>query len=483
MILKRFYEESLAQASFLIGCAQTGEALVLDPNRDLDQYMSAAAREGLRITGVTETHIHADYVSGSRDLAARTGATLYLSDEGGTDWKYGFAHESNVTLIRHGDAIAVGNLRLEAVRTPGHTPEHIAFVLTDRSACPEPVAIFTGDFVFAGDVGRPDLLERAANVKGTMEKGARALYRSLQEFKRLPDYLLVWPAHGAGSLCGKGLGGVPVTTVGYEKLVNWALHAGSEGEFVREVLAGQPEPPAYFKAMKRLNKVGPPPSPAFQAPPRLDGAALQTTLLRRGAVVDARPGHLSAAGPIDGAVAIPLSKSFTTWAGSLLPFGQPVWLVVSTEADAVAAARQLALIGYDEVVGWFDDDAVRAWHAVAAPSAPAPKVAAREAFRSLERGEVAVLDVRSQREYDAGHIPGALHIPLGTLEARLNELPQKPLVVHCAAGLRSAMAVSVLRKAGVTAVSDMAGGFREYEASGLPVETGPSTDRRTCAVA
>jgi hydroxyacylglutathione hydrolase len=481
MILKRFYEEALAQASFLVGCARTGEAAIIDPNRDIETYLEAAAAEQLRITAVTETHIHADYLSGSRELAERTGATLYLSDEGDADWKYGFAHQSNVRLVRHGDTIRAGNVRLDVVRTPGHTPEHVAFVLTDEAASSEPLGVFTGDFIFVGDVGRPDLLERAANIAGTMEKGARTLFRSLDAFKGGPDRLLLWPGHGAGSACGKSLGGVPVSTLGYEKLTNWGLRAADEERFVAAVLAGQPEPPAYFGEMKRLNKEGPPILGGFKRPRHLAAPSLPELLERGETVVDIRsPGDV-AAGYIPGILAIPLSRSFVTWAGSLLPFGRPVHLLASSESDVATASRQLALVGFDQVPGWFGPEALDDWRRRRGPLETMAQLSAGEAARRFAKGKVAMLDVRGQSEYVAGHVPGARHIPLGSLAARLSELPRVPLVVHCASGVRSVMAVSLLRKAGVTEAINMTGGFREYTETGLPVETGAGHEEKVAA--
>ncbi|MBA3533266.1 MAG: MBL fold metallo-hydrolase, partial [Ardenticatenales bacterium] len=253
MILRYLYDSNLAQASYLVGCAATGEALIIDPNREVEQYIAAAAREGLRITAVTETHIHADFLSGARELADKTGARLYLSDEGGPEWSYGFAHLG----LKDGDTFMVGNVRLEALHTPGHTPEHVAFLLTDTANAAEPMGIFSGDFVFVGDIGRPDLLESAAGVADSKEPGARTLYRSVQRFKQYPDYLQLWPGHGAGSACGKALGAIPSTTLGYERRFNWAFTTQDEESFIATVLDGQPEPPRYFAQMKRLNKVGP----------------------------------------------------------------------------------------------------------------------------------------------------------------------------------------------------------------------------------
>jgi glyoxylase-like metal-dependent hydrolase (beta-lactamase superfamily II) len=226
--LRQLYYDQLAQASYLVGCAATGEALVVDPNRDLDQYFALAEREGFRITAITETHIHADFVSGAHELAQRSGARLYLSAEGAPDWQYAFAQEAGAVLLHDGDTIMVGNLRLDVLHTPGHIPEHLAFLLTDTKGADAPMGLFTGDFVFVGDVGRPDLLERAAGYAGTMEAGARRIYASLQRFQDLPDYLQVWPGHGAGSACGKALSAVPQSTVGYEKRFNWGLQIHDE---------------------------------------------------------------------------------------------------------------------------------------------------------------------------------------------------------------------------------------------------------------
>src|SRR5689334_1419587 len=243
MLLRRYYDDSLAQASYLAACEHNKIGIIVDPNRDVDFYIAEAAREKIEIVGVTETHIHADFVSGARELARRTGAKLYLSDSGDADWKYEFISEG--IPLRDGSTIQVGDVRVDVLHTPGHTPEHLTFLLTDTSVADEPMGALTGDFIFVGDVGRPDLLERAAGMRGTMEKGARQLFQSLQDFKKRPDYLQIWPGHGAGSACGKALGAMSQSTLGYERLFNWALAEDNEEKFVQHVLEGQPEPPAY----------------------------------------------------------------------------------------------------------------------------------------------------------------------------------------------------------------------------------------------
>jgi hydroxyacylglutathione hydrolase len=472
MLLKRFYEDSIAQASFLVGDTATREALVVDPNRDVEAYLAAAAAEKLRIVGVTETHIHADYVSGTRELARRAGAKAYVSDEGDADWKYAWAGEPNVVRVKDGDAIRAGRVRLDVVATPGHTPEHVSFVLVDEAASPEPMGMFTGDFVFAGDVGRPDLLERAANMAGTMERGARVLHTSLARFKqRWPDHLMLWPGHGAGSACGKNLGAVPVTTLAYERLTNWGLKREREDDFVREVLAGQPEPPAYFKHMKRLNKEGPPIFGAFREPPKLPDVGLAAALERGETIVDLRPTKQVMAGGVPGVLGIPVGGSLPTWAGALLPYDRPVALLADDVARVMAAVRQLALVGLDQVAGWYGPGALEAWERGRGALAVTPSIEAPEAFARAGRGELVLLDVRGAAEWASGHVPGARHIPLGDLPARAGELPRdRPIALYCEGGTRSRIGVTVLRRAGFTQLLDQGGGLPAHAEAGLPVE-------------
>lgn len=472
MFLQRFFDEPLAQASFLVADTVSHEAIVIDPNRDVEVYLQAAAAQKFKIVAVTETHIHADYCSGTRELAQRAGARAYLSDEGDADWKYAWGTEPNVTLVKDGSAIRAGQVRLDVMATPGHTPEHISFMLTDEAASSEPAGVFTGDFVFVGDVGRPDLLERAANMKGTMEKGARTLYASLVDFrKHHPGHLMLWPGHGAGSACGKALGGLPVTTLAYERLTNWAVRCESESDFVHEVLSGQPEPPAYFKHMKRINKLGPPMLGPFREPPQLPDAGIVAAVERGASVVDVRATKDVLAGAIPGVLGIPTGGSFTNWAGWLLPYDQPVLLLANDIARVRAAVRQLAMIGLDDVAGWFGPGAFLAWSRAHGPLAVTESLSAEEVFARAQRGELRVLDVRGTSEYEAGHVPGALHVPLGYLAERAAELPRdKPIALYCGGGTRSRIGVSVLRRAGFDQLLDQGGGFAGHQAAGLPVE-------------
>ena len=288
MIFRRLFDPKLAQASYLLGCSETGEALVVDPNRSVDQYLKAAAEEKLRITHVTETHIHADFVSGARELTQRTGARLYLSAAGGKDWQYDYARDAGATLVGEGSQFSVGRIGIHVLHLPGHTPEHLVFLVTDGATASEPMGAITGDFLFVGDVGRPDLLERAVQVRGTMESAGRQLFQSLQRFRSLPDFLQVWPGHGAGSACGKALGAVPQSTLGYEKRFNWAFGISDESEFVRAVLAGQPDPPRYFAHMKRINRAGPRILGDRGRPPRLSADSLGEAVAAGKSVVDTR---------------------------------------------------------------------------------------------------------------------------------------------------------------------------------------------------
>ena len=468
MTLKRIFEESLAHASYLVGA--DGEAVVIDPNRDIDRYIEEAIGEGLRIVAVAETHIHADYASGAHELAQRTGATLYVSDEGPADWKYASRNDPGIVAVRDGDQFQVGGLVFNVMATPGHTPEHITFVLTDPAASEVPMAAFTGDFMFVGDVGRPDLLERAAGFAGTMEAGAKTLFGTIQRFLgKFDDSLLICPAHGAGSACGKSLGNVPFSTLGIERRTNWALKVASEGDFVREVLSGQPEPPVYFKEMKRINKE----RPAFPSRTltRITGEALVEALQEGAVVVDIRSAGDIAMGSLKGALAIPLGRSLTNWAGWTLPYDRDVVLLSSTLEDAQMAAEMLALIGLTRVAGFSGSDALRAYERRFGTLEVTPQISPSEL--SLRRREYEVVDVRSELEFEESHIPGAAHGFVGTLTRKELGIPKdQPVVVHCAGGARATVAASILRNQGYTKVGILPGGFADWVATGHPTESG-----------
>ncbi len=465
MLLKYFYDQALAHASYLVGCQRSGEAIVIDPGRDIEPYLEMAKREGVTIVAVAETHIHADYVSGAREMADRIGAKLYLSDEGPADWKYLYASQYASQLVTDGDSFHIGNIKFTVMHTPGHTPESISFLLTDEGGgASQPMGIFTGDFVFVGAIGRPDLLEEAAGVVGSAEEGAHALYHSVQRFRGLPDYLQVWPAHGAGSACGKGLGAVPSSTVGYEKLFNPALQFEDEDAFVAYILADQPEAPKYFAVMKRVNKVG----PAILGPPTLPARQDTTELpsaLSEGQVIDLRDAAQFGAAHVPGTLNIP-ARMLAAWAGWLVDYDKPLYLI-ATASQALEAQRVIRKLGMDQFQGYFDEDEIAA---ADLRSESYPSASPTEMRKQVEDGEVLLLDVRPTSEWNAGHIPQAQHQFLGKLmETGRAVAGDRTIVTQCLGGGRSAIAASILQSFGADVIN-LTGGIQAWQAAGLPVE-------------
>ncbi len=456
MVFQRFYNDRLAHASYLMGCPASGEAIVVDPNRDLGQYIAAAAKGGMRIVAVTETHIHADFLSGARELAKATGATLYLSGEGPADWQYSFASEAQ--LVHTGDKITAGSVELTVQHTPGHTPEHISFVLRDVGRSGQVAAVLSGDFLFVGDVGRPDLLEQVAGIGGTQEPGARSLFQSLQWVKSLPDHALVWPAHGAGSPCGRALGAVPVSTVGYEKSSNWALLTENEEVFVAEVLRGQPEPPAYYAQMKSRNKAGP--APVSSRPSLVRSGDPARFMAKDALVVDVRPSPEYLESHIYRSIHAPLDKLFTINCGWFVPFDTEVLLVAADEQSAHVAAQEMSLVGLDRAVAWAGPEIVRAVRAAGGQVRSIPSVAAAD----LPTGLVA-LDVRGASEHESDPSGSPLTIPYGFLPRRLSQLdPSVAYAVHCQGGSRSPVAVSILERLGVERLVEVKDGWMGMKA-------------------
>ncbi len=471
MLLRYFYDEKLAHASYVVGCQKTGEAVVVDPMRDVSAYEELAKKENLNIVGALETHIHADFVSGSRELNDRFGTKLYISDEGDADWKYQNLDEVSHQLLKDGDQFMIGNLVFDVMHTPGHTPESISFLLTDKGgSADKPMGIFTGDFVFVGDVGRPDLLEKAAGVQGTSEAGASQMYKSIERFKALADYLQVWPAHGAGSACGKSLGAVPSTTVGYEKAFNWAMQFDEEASFKKALLEGQPEPPYYFAVMKSVNKVGPQLLKDLPEPKEITSATAVEALLAEGKqVLDMRPADAYSKGHIQGTINIPFNKSFANWAGWIVDYNKPLYVLVDTE-NLEEALIALHSVGIDEVYGFGEAGNIVPQ---ADNLASYENVAPSEANEMVENGEAYVLDVRNQTEFDEGHIDNAQHIMVGTLKNRLDEIDtDKTIIVQCQAGARSAIAASVLKANGIDQLVNMTGGYNKWQQDAAAVKQG-----------
>lgn len=475
MLLRMVYDEVLAQAAYLIGCQETGEAIVIDPERDVDRYLELAAANELRIVAAAETHIHADFLSGARELAEKTGCRLYLSDEGGPDWLYGWLDQKagggryDAVLLKDGDAFTIGNIRFRALHTPGHTPEHIAFEVTDLGGgADEPIGIATGDFVFVGDLGRPDLLESAAGMAGVKEGFARTLNASAERFLDLPDYLQVWPAHGAGSACGKALGAVPTSTVGYEKRFNASLgFAGREREFVEYILHGQPAPPLYFARMKYQNRDGVPLLGELPAPRRLTAAELGAIDTARVVVVDSREWETFRDGHLPGSLWGPRTTQYPMVTGSYIDPEDGIVLVCD-ESEIDALVRNLVRIGLDRVTGWAAPEDLATLHGLA----QMPELTAEAFQQQRETGtdaEALLLDTRNDLEREEASIPGSEHIPHTQLPKRLTELPETtPIVCQCRSGIRSAAAASYLRRRGLNAVN-LAGGIDAWLCAGQDV--------------
>jgi hydroxyacylglutathione hydrolase len=465
MFFQHIYDKSLAQASYFIGCQKAGVAAVIDPKRDVDTYLEIAKQNNMKITHILETHIHADFLAGSRELAALTGAEMYLSAEGGAGWEYEFPHVD----VKDGDVLKVGNLKLEVIHTPGHTPESISFLLTDTPASDEPVMLFTGDFVFVGDVGRPDLLEKAAGIKGTQEIGAKQMYQSINKFDALPDFLQVWPGHGAGSACGKALGAVPSTTVGYEKIRNWAFqHKNDEEGFVKYLLEDQPEPPKYFAMMKNLNKVDRPLLTEVPKLKKLDSTELSSALAKGIKLVDARDKTEFSKGFIPGSINIQGNNSFATWAGWFLSYDEP-FIILADEAKLDDLTRKLMRIGLDNIYGYIPS--TKTWEEKNGSLEKVNHIEIEE-FKSLQKDEdIQVVDLRGVAEYNAGHIKGADNIFVGTLPSNLDKINKdKKVVVHCQSGDRASIGYSLLAKNGFKNISNYSPGMAEWVKENNPIE-------------
>ncbi|MBX2965568.1 MAG: MBL fold metallo-hydrolase [Cyclobacteriaceae bacterium] len=467
MYFQHVYDKTLAQASYFIGCQKEGVAMVIDPKRDVDTYLQLAAQNKMKITHIAETHIHADFLTGSRELAALTGAKLYLSDEGGEGWQYEFAHEG----LKDGDSFMVGNLKFDVLHTPGHTPESISFLLTDLPSSPEPVMLFTGDFVFVGDVGRPDLLEKAAGITGTKEDGAKEMYKSIKRFNTLPDYIQVWPGHGAGSACGKALGAVPSSTVGYEKIRNWAFqYPNDENGFVKYLLEDQPEPPRYFAMMKKLNKVDRPLLTEVPKLKKLSAAEFKSAFDSGVKIIDTRLKTDFATGFIPGAYNIQGNNSFATWCGWILNYDEP-FILIAEESKLDDLTRKLMRIGLDNIYGYVEN--VTVWEELGNTLEKANVITESELKQIMQSNHTQYVDLRGETEYKSGHIKGSDHVFIGTLEKNLDKVKKdEQVVIFCQAGDRSSIGYSILARNGYKNIQNYSGGMSDWVNKGNPVVTG-----------
>jgi len=452
MYFKQFFDEKLAQYAYMIGCQANGTAIVIDPMRDIDQYIDHAAKQNLTIVGAADTHIHADYISGLREFADRR-VKVYASDEGDKDWKYEWLNGSDYDfkLLKNGDEFSIGNIIIKAWHTPGHTPEHISYFITDGATADEPMGIATGDFVFVGDVGRPDLLESAAGQENMMEPSARTLFGSVEEFKKMPEYMQIWPGHGAGSACGKALGAIPESTVGYELRYNNSLKsATSEDNFVKFILEGQPEPPLYFARMKRDNKIGPALTEGLPSPERLTLKQVEKASANENTVIlDTRERHEFSDGHIPGSLLSPLNKQFNTVAGSYVTEDEEIVLVVD-EYRLNEAVRDLYRIGLDKVTGYITHKDLEIYKEKGGKL----DTLVTGTFETTElQSDGEVLDVRKASEYQEGHVDGAQNIAHTRLLPRKDELDKETkYYVHCQSGGRSAVATALLKREGFNVV-------------------------------
>src|SRR5271157_3488395 len=457
MYFEQFYLGCLAHASYLLG--SEGEGVVVDPQRDVEIYLEAAQKQGLAIRHIFETHLHADFVSGHRELAARTGASIYLSRAAGAT----FPH----VAVDDGFRLRVGKLNVEVLATPGHTPESISLLVTDEEKGEQPWAVLTGDTLFIGDVGRPDL-----SPTHTPVELAGMMYDSLHfKLMTLPDGVLVYPAHGAGSLCGRNMRAERFSTIGTERLTNYALQIRDRDEFIRQMTSNLPARPDYFLEDAAINRAG---APALADLPELQPIAPQElkSMLERGATtLDVRPGDDFIAAHVPGSVSIPLSGQFASWAGAVLGLSSRPVLIAATPEQLSEARTRLARIGIEDVAGYLDAG-VEGWRQAGLPVGNVPQITPQELALRLSRGDTSVLDVRREAEFQAGHITGADWHPLDRFKAALPDMPKDaPVAVHCKSGYRSLIACSLLQRAGYHNVVDVAGGFDAWQAANLPSES------------
>lgn len=459
MFVRQFVYEGLGNAAHLVGSEEDGVAAVVDPQRDVDVYIAAARSLGVRISHIFETHIHNDFVTGSRELAARTGAIVGASAEAGMEFEH--------LALREGDEVAVGGLKLRVLATPGHTPEHVSYLAWDATTPGQSPALFSGGSLLVGAVSRTDLLgdEHAAPL-------ARALYRSLHEkILNLPDAVAVFPTHGAGSFCTATPGAERRTTIGRERRENALLRIPSPEQFVATVLASMPSYPTYFAHMRALNRRGP---RVLGRLPELAPLSPQDVLAhqqRVAAVVDTRPVAEYLAGHIPAAYHVELRPAFATWVGWVVPFGTPLVFVPNGTETHEEIVRQLIRIGYDDLLGHLAGG-MAAWEQAGLPVARTAMITVAELRRRLAgREPLVVLDVRQDGEWAAGHIPGATNIEGGRLAELGLTLPMdRPIATHCGHEQRSATALSILERQGFRDLHLIQGGIEAWEQAGLPLE-------------
>ncbi|HLA97098.1 MAG TPA: rhodanese-like domain-containing protein [Anaerolineales bacterium] len=454
MLVKQFVDEGLGNSSYLIAAEESGQAAVLDPERDVDRYLQTAEGLGLRIIYALDTHLHNDFVSGSREIAAQAGAQVGASIEARVDFEH--------LPLSEGYTLDLGGVRIATLSTPGHTPEHISFVVYEAGK-PAPAAVFSGGALIVGGAARTDLLgqELAAPL-------ARQLHHSIHDkLMGLPNEATVYPTHGAGSFCAAPSSRERISTIGREKLWNPLAQAADEGTFVELSLSGLPSYPTYFKYLRAINQRGPALLGGVPVLKPLNPKEVLQLSSHGAAILDTRPPQAFAAGHIPGSYGIPLGAPLITWAGWVIPFGSPLILISSDEKEREAAVRQLIRIGYDDLRGSLLGG-MEAWEAEAHPVARTPAMLAQELAERLEQGKAPlILDVRSDAEWRAGHLPGAIHIEAGRLPFDDLPLPKEELkVIHCGHSDRSMVGISVLEQRGYRNLVLLAGGYSKWQAAG-----------------
>jgi glyoxylase-like metal-dependent hydrolase (beta-lactamase superfamily II)/rhodanese-related sulfurtransferase len=455
MYFEQFYLGCLAHASYMLG--SEGEAAVVDPQRDVEIYLKAAEQQGLKIRHIFETHLHADFVSGHLELAKRTGARIHIGAHAGAT----FPH----VALRDGSEVQVGKLRITALETPGHTPEGICLVVTDGEKSQDPWAVLTGDTLFIGDVGRPDL-----SKTHTPQQLAGSLYDSLHgKLMTLSDQVLVYPAHGAGSLCGRNMRAERSSTIGTERLTNYALQIKSRDEFIRQLTENLPSRPEYFLEDAQINRAGAPALSEMRDLPPITAAELNGLLQQSVFVLDVRLNADFAAAHVPGSVNIALSGQFASWAGAIMGLSAHPVLVADTPEQYAEARLRLARVGIEDPRG-FLQGGIASWKQAGFPVAAVPEITVQELRQQISN--LQVLDVRREPEWHAGHIESAEWFPLDNFKISAPELdPSAPVAVHCQGGYRSMIACSLLQRAGVENVINVVGGFDAWRKAGLPVET------------
>ncbi len=452
MVIQQFFIPGIAHSSYLIGAS--GTCAIIDPARDVDRYLEAAKDLGLMITHILETHLHADFVSGHMDLAEKTGARIYAPKSGSCS----FEHEP----VGDGTQFSVGGIRFDVLDTPGHTPDGVTYVATDLSRGEEPVAVFPGDTLFVGDVGRPDLFP------GQARDLAAHLHESLHtKILTLPDHCMLFPAHGAGSLCGRAMGSMRSSTIGYERRFNGALKIADREEFIRSLTEGMPPAPDHFARCSEINRRGPALVRTLPAIRPMKPAEFRERAAREDTIVLSVNDYASFGGQhVPGSYHIDLGGNFSTFAGWVLPPESEILLVADGPAQAEAAAVMLRRVGLDLTVGYLEGG-THAWAMAGYPTGHVPQVSPAEVHGMIAEGGAALVDVRTPEEYEEDHVAGAVNIMVTDLRERAAGLdPARPVVVMCRTGHRSSLGCSILKQKGFLNVYNAAGGITAYRAAG-----------------